>query len=291
MPYIGREPNFQNFFRDVFNGGGASHALTYTPGTADALLVFVDGVYQRPTTDYTVSGSTLTPVSAFPSGTGNVVVVYLGVRGDVATPANGTITGAMLSSGNMTSAQLAAALSDETGTGSAVFSASPTFTGTLTAAAITGTGLLDLSGASAGQIKFPASQNASANANTLDDYEEGTWTPTDGSGAGLSFTNNYGWYTKVGQLVTAAFNLAYPANANGSNSTINGLPFTVAAGTSNENRQGFCTGVAMSVAAPAGFISGSGSANFIVFNPQTFGSYTNATLATATCIGALVYKI
>jgi len=36
--------------------------------------------------------------------------------------------------------------------------------------------LLDISGASAGQIKFPATQNASADANTLDDYEEGTWT-------------------------------------------------------------------------------------------------------------------
>src|ERR1035437_2045665 len=50
-------------------------------------------------------------------------------------------------------------------------------------------GPLDLTGASAGQIKFPASQNASSDANTLDDYEEGTWTPADGSGAGLSFTS------------------------------------------------------------------------------------------------------
>src|SRR5262245_1079228 len=29
-----------------------------------------------------------------------------------------------------------------------------------------------------GQLPFPALQNSSADANTLDDYEEGTWTPT-----------------------------------------------------------------------------------------------------------------
>lgn len=42
-------------------------------------------------------------------------------------------------------------------------------------------GQLDLG--STGQIVFPATQNASSNANTLDDYEEGTWTPTVGSSA------------------------------------------------------------------------------------------------------------
>ncbi len=40
-----------------------------------------------------------------------------------------------------------------------------------------------------GQITFPATQNPSADANTLDDYEEGTWTPVDSSGAGLTFAN------------------------------------------------------------------------------------------------------
>jgi hypothetical protein len=34
--------------------------------------------------------------------------------------------------------------------------------------------------ASGSGISFPATQSASTNANTLDDYEEGTWTPTIG---------------------------------------------------------------------------------------------------------------
>jgi hypothetical protein len=55
-----------------------------------------------------------------------------------------------------------------------------TVTGATSLAAVTASGLVDISGASAGQIKFPATQNASAGANTLDDYEEGTWTPSVG---------------------------------------------------------------------------------------------------------------
>jgi hypothetical protein len=83
----------------------------------------------------------------------------------------------------------------------------PSVTGTLTAA-----GLVDLSGAAAGQIKFPAAQNASANANTLDDYEEGTWTPvltTSGSVGDLviAYSSQVGRYVKIGKKVIAVFNI------------------------------------------------------------------------------------
>jgi len=52
-------------------------------------------------------------------------------------------------------------------------------------------------------ITFPATQVASSDANTLDDYEEGTWTPTQGSGLTVvgAFSSS-GTYTKVGRLVT-----------------------------------------------------------------------------------------
>lgn len=62
------------------------------------------------------------------------------------------------------------------------------------------TGLLTVNG----QIAFPASQNASANANTLDDYEEGTFTPglTFGGGStGITWSNQTGQYTKIGNRV------------------------------------------------------------------------------------------
>ena len=57
-------------------------------------------------------------------------------------------------------------------------------------------------------ITFPATQSASTNANTLDDYEEGTWTPTVGNSSTpptFTYTNRGGNYTKVGRLVTAWF--------------------------------------------------------------------------------------
>src|SRR5688572_16415632 len=92
--------------------------------------------------------------------------------------------------------------------GSALTSAATlTFDGTtLTAPATTITQPLTISGAAAGQIVFPASQNASSNANTLDDYEEGTWTPvvtfaTPGD-LNVAYTVQQGLYTKIGRKVT-----------------------------------------------------------------------------------------
>jgi hypothetical protein len=91
--------------------------------------------------------------------------------------------------------------------------------------------LLDISAASAGQIKFPATQNASANANTLDDYEEGTWTPTITFGAGstgITYSLNEGFYTKIGTQVflTGVIQLSSKGSATGY-ADIRGLPFTV----------------------------------------------------------------
>lgn len=79
--------------------------------------------------------------------------------------------------------------------------------------------------ASSGQIVFPATQNASANANTLDDYEEGTWTPADGSGAALTFAGVAARYTKIGRSVFCEVVLTYPTTADASNAVVSGLPF------------------------------------------------------------------
>ena len=52
-------------------------------------------------------------------------------------------------------------------------------------------------------IAFPATQVAVADANTLDDYEEGTWTPSQGAGLTVVGTfSSSGTYTKIGRLVT-----------------------------------------------------------------------------------------
>jgi len=80
-------------------------------------------------------------------------------------------------------------------------------------------------------ITFPATQVASADANTLDDYEEGTWTPSLLFGGGnTGQTGTYvGKYTKVGNLVTAHATIFLSAKGSSTGAvTVGGLPFVSA---------------------------------------------------------------
>jgi len=87
------------------------------------------------------------------------------------------------------------------------------------------------SGLSVHGINFPTTQVPSANANTLDDYEEGTWTPTQGAGLTVTGTfSSVGTYVKVGKQVTVwgrvlgTTSVSVAANA----ILCSGLPFTSA---------------------------------------------------------------
>jgi len=73
-------------------------------------------------------------------------------------------------------------------------------------------------------ITFPATQAASSDANTLDDYEEGTWTPSIGGTA--TYTVQQGNYTKIGRMVNIRCNIVVNLLGTGSTTTISGLPFT-----------------------------------------------------------------
>ena len=77
-------------------------------------------------------------------------------------------------------------------------------------------------------ITFPATQVSSADANTLDDYEEGTWTPVISSGGGsiTSYTSS-GYYTKIGNSVTVNFRILITNNGTGSGGVnVSGFPFS-----------------------------------------------------------------
>jgi hypothetical protein len=80
-------------------------------------------------------------------------------------------------------------------------------------------------------ISFPATQSASSNANTLDDYEEGTWTPNQGAGLTVvgAFSSS-GRYTKVGRIVYVSGRLAGATTIATTAGTImfTNLPFTIA---------------------------------------------------------------
>ena len=76
-------------------------------------------------------------------------------------------------------------------------------------------------------IAFPSTQVASSDVNTLDDYEEGSWTPTDASGAGLTFgAATSARYTKIGRCVFIDCEVVYPSTVNNALASIGGLPFT-----------------------------------------------------------------
>lgn len=81
-----------------------------------------------------------------------------------------------------------------------------------------------------GQLQFPASQNPSANVNTLDDYEEGTFTPviygSATAGAG-TYTIQSGRYTKIGNMVAITIRVGWSSHTGtGTSMRMSGLPFT-----------------------------------------------------------------
>jgi hypothetical protein len=81
-------------------------------------------------------------------------------------------------------------------------------------------------------VTFPASQSASSNANTLDDYEEGSWTPSLGnvSGGSITYDAQVGKYVKIGNCVyvTCTLDFATYTHTTGNFPAVAGLPFTPA---------------------------------------------------------------
>lgn len=161
-------------------------------------------------TGYTVASLTAGSNVTITPGAGSITIASASSGGDVVGPASATDN---------------ALVRFDLTTGKLVQNSGTTLsdTGTLAMA-----GLLDISSASAGQIKFPATQVASSDVNTLDDYEEGPFTPT---GSGITFTSASGTYTKIGRAVTFRLDALWPTTANASNARIAGLPFAPAVGT------------------------------------------------------------
>ena len=131
-------------------------------------------------------------------------------------------------------------------------------------------------------VRFPATQSASTDVNTLDDYEEGTWTPTDASGAGLTLTITYATYTKIGNTVFAKGYIAYPVTANTANATIT-LPFTAVQAVIGN-------GLSTSVSGTACCLSNGGAAQ-LTFRNSNFTNITNAALSGATILFSITYTV
>ena len=81
---------------------------------------------------------------------------------------------------------------------------------------------------SSGGITF---NGDTAAANALDDYEEGTWTPTCASASSVSYSSQYGRYTKIGNCITIWWDLIWTSLSGGNNARIGGLPYSPSANT------------------------------------------------------------
>jgi len=107
-------------------------------------------------------------------------------------------------------------------------------------------------------ITFPATQSASSNANTLDDYEEGTWTPNSGGTA--TYTTQNGTYTKIGNKVTVHFVFQVNLILTGSANSILGLPFTASASAGSQSgHMSYATGLTSNQIFIGGYVSASGT--------------------------------
>jgi hypothetical protein len=202
-------------YRTLTEFTATASQTTFTPPsyTVGYINVFRNGVMLG-TADYTASNGT-TVVLASAASAGDLVVTesfYVSSVLNAIPGTAGSVGTTYLVDGSVTPAKLS--------TGGPSWDASSN---------LTVNGLLNISAATAGQIQFPATQNPSSNANTLDDYEEGTWTPTLSFGTasvGITYGTQVGNYVKVGKWVTITFNIAISTKGSSTGGArVSGMPF------------------------------------------------------------------
>ena len=258
MVHIGNTPasNFISVTKDTFSGDGSTTAFTLSKAaTTNGVAVFVENVRQEPTTAYSVSGTTLTFTAAPVSASGNNIYVL-----HHNTPAS-TATHPSAQALTATSGTFSAGVSGTTGTFTGTVTAGSTLdmngtelildadadtsitadtddqidfkTGGSDRMSIGSDGHVTISNGnlimySGKGIDFSATSDSSGMTHeVLDDYEEGTWTPTLPSGGTVSSVGN-ARYTKIGRFVHvgAYFEMSAITN-NTSTFYIGGLPYTV----------------------------------------------------------------
>ena len=94
------DPVLRNFTVDNFTGNGSAttYTLTDTPYSANSILVTVDGIVQTATTNYTVSGTTLSFGSSAPDSGAVITVVHMGFSSGNKAVMDGSITTVKLNS-------------------------------------------------------------------------------------------------------------------------------------------------------------------------------------------------
>jgi len=141
------------------------------------------------------------------------------------------------------------------------------------------------------QILSPAAGKGidfSANGgDVLTQYDEGTWTPSDQSGAGLTFTSVDGYYTRIGRQVFAHYYITYPVTADVSGNVIGGLPFTAA--NTNSSRGG--STLTYSEFNTVSSIYGPKNNTLFSVTDGVGNARTNAVMSGKTIMGCIIYFV
>ena len=116
-------------------------------------------------------------------------------------------------------------------------------------------------------------------------YEEGTWTPTDQSGAGLSFTVTNSKYTRIGNVIHAYVYLTFPTTASTAIVKIGGLPFTVGSNVLSPSV------ISTNVGTIAALRTIPATTNMYLINPAANTDYTNSNMSTKFVVATLTYFI
>jgi hypothetical protein len=117
-------------------------------------------------------------------------------------------------------------------------------------------------------------------------FAAGSWTPTDASGAGLSFANVEASYVRLGPLVVAVGTVTYPSTVDGSAAVLGGLPVT----SQNTTRR-LATGlVATDAGASVAYQVNVNATTARLVSPTALSTIANSTLSTRVLSFSLIYR-
>jgi len=260
MPYLGNIPATQFAelkYQDFTGGTGTSFTLNDPVGTAQELEVFVNNVRQEPGVAYTVSGTALTMTGSIAS-TDDFYVVFQGKStgtathpaGQALTATDGTFTGDLTVDTNTLKVD---STNNRVGVGVAApdvhlhvqNDTNPRFRVEDTTNNVKFDVLAQNSDVKMGnnsnhdlriitnnseRLRVLAGGGLTFNgdtaaANALDDYEEGTFTPTLSSSFYAGTLTINGYYTKIGDIVYVRGILHINSYGDGNGGKIDGFPF------------------------------------------------------------------
>lgn len=271
MATLGQKPatTHVSFQKQTITGnGGTSYTLQQSVSQASDIEVYVNNTRQEPAVAYNASGTTLTMTGAV-NASDNFYVIFQGKAIQTAgLPVDAAITASTMSLSETLSVTGATTL-----TGG--ISGNVTVGGTLV-----NTGLIT---ASAG-----VAIGGTGSANTLDDYEEGTWTPTNAGSNHFhsTVTVTSANYTKIGRAVFLNFqiNMGSSSGNVGSDSyfLIGGFPFTLnsighgtVAMATNFTTGGYATGTISAISGTSAYVNfGSVISGSIPRSNHVFGGFS-----------------